>query len=90
MTWEFCMNASYNYNYIIPVIKYNNQHENNIQLYILALSHYYYNHLILIHICDVMGQNQSHVAKHQTELISILSEDVKICSFVFIKNEIFV
>ena len=42
-------------------------------------------------ICDVMGQNQSHVAKHETSKICILSENVKICPiFVFIKNEIFV
>ena len=42
-------------------------------------------------ICDVMRQNQSHVAKHETVLICILSENVKICSFfVFIKNKIFV
>ena len=41
-------------------------------------------------ICDVMGQNQSHVAKHETAQICILSENVKICPFsVFNKNEIF-
>ena len=41
-------------------------------------------------ICDVMGQNQSHVAKHETAQICILSENVKICPFlVSIKNEIF-
>ena len=41
--------------------------------------------------CDVMGQNQSHVAKHETAQICILSENIKICPFfVFIKNEIFV
>ena len=41
-------------------------------------------------ICDVMGQNQSHVAKHETAQIYILSENVKICPFfVSIKNEIF-
>ena len=43
------------------------------------------------HICDVMGQNQSHVAKHKMAEICILSENVKICPFfVFIKNKIFV
>ena len=31
--------------------------------------------------CDVMGQNQSHVAKHETAQICILSENVKICQF---------
>ena len=44
-----------------------------------------------IYICDVMGQNQSHVAKHKMAEISIFSENVKICPFfVFIKNKIFV
>ena len=42
-------------------------------------------------ICDVMGQNQSHVAKYETVQICILSENVKICPFfVFNKNKIFV
>ena len=42
-------------------------------------------------ICDIKGQNQSHVAKHETAQICILSENVKICPFfVFNKNEIFV
>ena len=41
--------------------------------------------------CDVMGQNQSHVAKHKMAEICIFSENVKICPFfVFIKNKIFV
>ena len=40
---------------------------------------------------DVMGQDQSHVAKHKMAEICILSENVKICPFlVFIKNKIFV
>ena len=40
--------------------------------------------------CDIMGQNQSHVAKHKRAEICI-SENVKLCSFfVFIKNKIFV
>ena len=29
-------------------------------------------------ICGIMGQNQSHVAKHETAQICILSENVKI------------
>ena len=38
-----------------------------------------------------MGQNQSHVAKHEKAEICILNEDVKICPFfVFNKKEIFV
>ena len=38
-----------------------------------------------------MGQNQSHVAKHETVQLCILSENVKICPFfVFNKKEIFV
>ena len=38
-----------------------------------------------------MGQNQSHVAKHEIAQICILSEDVKICPlFVFNKKEILV
>ena len=42
-------------------------------------------------LCDVMGQNQSHVAKHKMAEICIFSENVKICPFfVFIKNKIFV
>ena len=42
-------------------------------------------------ICDVMEQNQSHVAKHETAQNCILSENVKIYPFfIFIKNEIFV
>ena len=42
-------------------------------------------------ICDVMGQNQSHVAKHETAQLCILYENVKICPFfVFNKKEIFV
>ena len=42
-------------------------------------------------ICDVMGQNQSHVAKHKMAAICIFSKNVKICPFfVFIKNKIFV
>ena len=42
-------------------------------------------------ICDIIGQNQSHVAKHEAAQICILSEDVKICQFfVFNKKEIFV
>ena len=41
--------------------------------------------------CDIMGQNQSHVAKHKMAEICIFSENVKICPFfVFIKNKIFV
>ena len=41
--------------------------------------------------CDVMGQNQSHVAKHKRAEICIFSENVKICPFfVLIKNKIFV
>ena len=33
-----------------------------------------------------MGQNQSHVAEHETAVICILTENVKICPFfVFIK-----
>ena len=41
--------------------------------------------------CDVMGQNQSHVAKHKMAEICIFPENVKICPFfVFIKNKIFV
>ena len=44
-----------------------------------------------VYICDVMGQNQSHVAKHKMAEICIFSENVKICPFfVFIKNKIFV
>ena len=44
-----------------------------------------------VFICDVMGQNQSHVAKHETAQFCILSENVKICPFfVLIKKEIFV
>ena len=42
-------------------------------------------------ICDIMGQNQSHVAKYKRAEIYILSENVKICQFiVFIKNKMFV
>ena len=42
-------------------------------------------------ICDVMGQNQSHVAKHKMAEICIFCENVKICPFfVFINNKIFV
>ena len=38
--------------------------------------------------CDVMGQNQSHVAQHKRAEICILSENVKICPyFVFLKNK---
>ena len=41
--------------------------------------------------CDVMGQNQSHVAKRKMAEICIFSENVKICPFlVFIKNKILV
>ena len=41
--------------------------------------------------CDVMGQNQSHVAKQKRVNICILSENVKVCQFFgFIKNKIFV
>ena len=48
-------------------------------------------HLGPNHKCDVMGQNQSHVAKHKMAEICIFSENVKICPFfVFIKNKIFV
>ena len=48
-------------------------------------------HVSLVTICDVMGQNQSHVAKHETAQNCILSENVKIYPFlVFMKNEIFV
>ena len=47
--------------------------------------------IFFIVICDVMGQNQSHVAKHEMAEICILFENVKICPFcVFIKNKIFV
>ena len=46
--------------------------------------------LYSIYICDVMGQNQSHVAKHKMAEICIFPENVKICLFfVFIKNKIF-
>ena len=46
---------------------------------------------ILQSICDVMGQNQSHVTKHEMAEICIFSENVKIYPFfVFTKNKIFV
>ena len=46
---------------------------------------------LFMHKCDVMVQNQSHVAKHKMAEICIFSENVKICPFfVFIKNKIFV
>ena len=35
----------------------------------------------IVLICDVMGQNQSHVAIHKMTEISIFSENVKICPF---------
>ena len=38
--------------------------------------------LIFFLICDVMGQNHSHVAKRKMEEIYIFSENVKICPFV--------
>ena len=45
----------------------------------------------MVNNCDVLGQNQSHVAKHKIAEICIFSENVKICPFfVFIKNKIFV
>ena len=35
-----------------------------------------------------MGQNQSHVTKHKSAEICILSENVKLCPFfLFIKNK---
>ena len=38
--------------------------------------------------CDVMGQNQSHVAKHKMAEFCFFSENVKVCpSFVFIKTK---
>ena len=59
-----------------------------------ALAHYLsFKHAVasMLDKCDVMGQNQSHVGKHETAQICILSENVKICPFfVFNKNETFV
>ena len=46
--------------------------------------------LYVFNKCDVMGQNQSHVVKNETAQTCILSENVKICPFFSIKNEIFV
>ena len=38
------------------------------------------------YICDTIGQNRSHVAKHKWAEICILSENIKMCPFiVFIK-----
>ena len=49
-----------------------------------------FNNNYIITICDVMAQNQSHVAKHKRAEICILSENVKLYPFfVFIKNKIF-
>ena len=49
--------------------------------------HYVFNAiLVLIMVlckCDVMGQNQSHVAKHKMAEICIFSENVKKCPFLF-------
>ena len=49
-----------------------------------------FNNNYIITICDVMAQNQSHVAKHKRAEICILSENVKLYPFfIFIKNKIF-
>ena len=52
---------------------------------------FYYHTGAQLSLCDIIGKNQSHVAKHETAQICILSKNVKMCPFfVFIKKEIFV